>query len=275
MERRGEPCAPNARPVVRRTAFSSESAKFKLDERTTYNLQFASKLGAATGRQHNSGLKRVDKYIPDFSSSPGFILTKQYNAPEDSGLGGGKRSKMTGLGAGTPSKNVSQFIALTLEMIAAIFNPEYVSSLKKFIEEEIESGAGVDDGVFEERIADKPAIRFPPPFSSGGKQKQQQLGTLSVGVGVSNYNLIRHSLSEGEFQFAEEDGSDRPQLLCQINMTDTKSSLFNVPPLARFSAPAAHMIKILENDKFLQLIRSRCPDFPSGPASPGPDSESD
>lgn len=257
-----ELCSPTAAPRVRRTTFSSESSSLVIG-RSNYRLMFATKVALATSPRHGAAISKVSRYIPDFSSKPGFTLQKTYDSGDDSSFGGPvKKAKMSVMGssASAPSKNVSQFVALTPEMTAAIFNPVFVASLKSFIEEENEAWTGVDaDGQVEERLADKPAIRIPPPVTAGAKKSG--LGTLSVGVVVSNYNLVKHAVNDEEFAFENEDGSSSPQLLCQITMTDTKADPAG-PPLVRFSAPSSHMLKILEDEKFLQLIRSRCPTFP-------------
>jgi hypothetical protein len=128
-----------------------------------------------------------------------------------------------------------------------------VSSLKGYIEDEITLGTGADaGGVYEERSADKPACRFPPPVLPS--RQKSALGTLVVGCGFSNYNIVRHLFSDGEFQFDGDEGG--PQLLCQITMADSKSEP-NSPPMVRFSAPSTHMLAILENERFRRMIESR------------------
>jgi len=249
---------PAAKPRVRTSPLESQSASLVVGN-CIYKLTFASKISMACGRQHNSVFGKIGKYIPGFSASPGFILQKQ-NEPVLSFADetGTKRFKQSSMGASSVSKSsVSQFVPLTVGMAGALFDPKYVDSLKSFIMDEEESGAGTMGDVFEERSAEKPACRFPPPLWPS-KQKSN-LGTLIVGTTLSNYNIVRNLISEDDFQFEGDEGG--PQLLCQITMVDSKAEP-NVPPLVHFSVPSSHMICILECEEFRNMIdfRNRRPD---------------
>lgn len=222
--------------------------------RSTYKLTYASKLSIACGRQHSGVLNKISRYITGFSNSPGFILQKQNESfSEDAVVVGGKRSKPSTPNAMGASRNItSQFIPLSTDMAGAIFDKAYVESMKGYVEEEIELGAGTD-GCYEERSADKTACRYNPPYTA----QKQRLGTLLVGTGFSNFNILRHASSDGDFQFEGDDGP--PQLLCQITMADSKADPAS-PPMVRFSAPSSEMIAILECEQFRKMIEARMPD---------------
>lgn len=247
---------PVARPRLKTSPLETETATLRIGG-STYKLIYASKMAIACGRQHAGIFRKISRHIPGFASEPGFILQKQNSAEVEEAVAA-KRAKFAPNTMGATAKGtVSQFVPLNIGMAGAIFNPQYVESLKSFIEEEIASGAGQqDDGNFyQERAAEKPACRFPPPAYQ--KQQKSSIGTLVVGTGFSNYNIVRHMLSDGEFQFegvGEDDG--KPQLLCQITMTDTKAPQ-NSPPMVRFSAPHTEMMAILENAHFREMIMSR------------------
>lgn len=253
--------SPTAKPRVRNAPLETEMATLKRGG-STYKLIYASKIGIACGRQHAGMFKKIARWRPGFANKPGFVLQKQNDVPAQPSNDepASKKTKWapSQMGA-SPKGAVSQFVALDIDMACAIFNPTYVESLKGFIDEEIANGAGTD-GYYEERSADKPALRFPPPYVAQGayqaKSKPAQ-GTLIVGTGFTNYNIVRHIFSDGEFHFESTDeDSGKPQLLCQITMVDSKADP-DAPPMVRFSAPHSDMMAILENERFREMILSR------------------
>lgn len=266
-----ELCNPTSRPRMRLSPVEIETASLVIG-RSTYKMIYASKISLACGRQHAGVLNKISRYIPGFSNSPGFIIQKHNDVPADDFAVGAKRPKPNVPHAmGASNKSVtSQFVPLTVGMASAIFNKTYVDSLKGYLEEEIELGAGSDGGCYEERSADKTACSFNPPYSAS-KQKSS-LGTLHVGTGFTNFNIIRHASSDGEFQFDGDDGA--PQLLCQITMADSKADPA-APPMVRFSAPSSEMMKILECERFRQMIEARMPKRTDTPRPPKSASEAE
>ena len=243
-------CDPRPSPKMKKSKLRTHSETLVRGQ-STYKLTYTSKLAISVGRNHASKLGRVNRWLPEFSSSEGFILQKFNDARTDQSSQPWRPTAM-----GVPSSSAgapSQLIALSCNMAAALFSRDYVAPIERFLEEEMKqlvaAETTLEDGEVDELYAHKEAIKIPPPAYSA--RTRNPMGTLIVGTTFSNFNVVRRMFSDEDAQFEDEDG--RPQLLSQIVMTDSKAKE-NSPPLVRFSAPASDMLAILKHEPFREMV---------------------
>lgn len=247
---------PDLKPKWR-SNFVEKDVEYYTVGSSTYKLVYSGKLSLMCPKHYGGTMAKVGRYVDGFASSEGFMLSR---CNDQSAECESASSKPTGLGTVKSSPARKRLVALNKEMAAALFNPAYVESLRRVLDEANEKSREARSNPLagaEEFTAVKPALTVRPPLEKV-KLGQKTLGKLVVGTAISNYNQVRHAFSEDD-ELIYDDG-DGPQMLGQIIMMDSSHSSDSAPVM-QFPCSASELIDVLGCKPFQDMIRERVGDL--------------